>query len=155
MFMQSNWLFQYCQKIIVLSKDKKSVLLAKRKGEADYDGTFSFIGGKMDTSDKSIVDGIKREKKEEVGKEVTIKIFPNQSYNVLFKKKDGNSMILPHIAAIFQSGKIELSDEYSEYKWVPIDSLADFEPKIENIPELVDWAIKILLNTDDDQLITI
>jgi hypothetical protein len=37
-------LFQYCPKFILFSKDWKSVFLAKRKGEMDYDGTFSFIG---------------------------------------------------------------------------------------------------------------
>jgi hypothetical protein len=44
-------LFQYCQKLIILSADKTKVLLAKRKGEADYDGIYSFIGGKMETTD--------------------------------------------------------------------------------------------------------
>ena len=43
--LRMDYNFQYCQKIVVLSKDKNKVLLCKRKGEADYDGTFSFIGG--------------------------------------------------------------------------------------------------------------
>ena len=59
--------FQYCQKIVVLSKDRTKVLLCKRKGEADYDGIFSFIGGKMETTDISIIEGLKREKDEETG----------------------------------------------------------------------------------------
>ena len=74
MNVRSNLLFQYCQKIIVLSKDRRAVLLAKRKGEADYDGTYSFIGGKMVTSDKTIIDGIKREKDEEIGRATIVKI---------------------------------------------------------------------------------
>ena len=52
--MSSASLFQYCQKLIVLSEDKTQVLLAKRKGEADYDGVYSFIGGKMETTDESM-----------------------------------------------------------------------------------------------------
>lgn len=51
-----NYNFQYCQKLIVISPEKDTVLLCKRKGEADYDGVFSFIGGKMETSDISIMD---------------------------------------------------------------------------------------------------
>ena len=43
-------LFQYCQKLIILSADKSQVLLTKRKGEADYDGVYSFIGGKMENT---------------------------------------------------------------------------------------------------------
>ena len=55
-----NLLFQYIQKLVVLSSDRQSVLVAKRKGEADYDGTFSFIGGKMETTDESLIAGMKR-----------------------------------------------------------------------------------------------
>ena len=153
--MQPNYSFQYCQKIVVLSQDRESVLLAKRQGEQDYDGTYTFIGGKMETTDASINDGIKREKDEEIGTDARIKIVQYESYNVLFRKKDGSNMILPHIAAIFQSGNISLSDEYSEYKWVPISELDDFEPKIKNIPEVVNWALSKLEDTPESQLVEI
>lgn len=53
--------FQYCQKLVVLSQDLDKVLLARRKGEADYDGVFSFIGGKMEMTDESLLAGMKRE----------------------------------------------------------------------------------------------
>jgi 8-oxo-dGTP pyrophosphatase MutT (NUDIX family) len=138
--MQSTLFFQYCQKLIILSADRRAVLLAKRKGEADYDGTYSFIGGKMETTDVSLAAGMKREKDEEIGAAVTLKVLANESYNLLFKKKDGSSMVIPHIAAVFVSGDITLSDEYSEYAWVPLDKLAGFEPKIANIPQLTAWA---------------
>jgi hypothetical protein len=36
-------------------------------------------------------------------------------------------MILPHIPAVFEGGKIVLSDEYSDYKWVLITELESFE----------------------------
>lgn len=38
------------------------VLLAKRRGEADYDGVFSFIGGKLESTDGGLVQGLRREK---------------------------------------------------------------------------------------------
>lgn len=132
--------FQYCQKLVILSDDKSSVLLAKRKGEADYDGVYSFIGGKMETTDETILAGMKREKDEEIGTGVKVKIFPTETYNLLFRKKDGNSMVLPHIAGQYISGEIVLNDEYSDYKWVPLFAIDEFEPKIENIPELTKWA---------------
>jgi hypothetical protein len=129
--------------------------LAKRQGEVDYDGTYSFIGGKMETTDDTIVDGIKREKDEEISAATKIKILPHETYNVLFRKKDGNSMIVPHIAGVFLSGEIVLSDEYSEYKWVLVEELRNFEPKVENIPELVKWAVSKLSSVNDDQLVEI
>jgi glycine/serine hydroxymethyltransferase len=53
-----EWLFQYCPKLVLFSSDWEKVLLARRHSEADYDGTFSFTGGKIETTDKSIQAGI-------------------------------------------------------------------------------------------------
>lgn len=64
-------------------------------------------------------------------------------------------MILPHIAGIFIGGDIKLNDEYSEYKWVLIDELEEFEPKIDNVPELTKWAQKKLENSLQAQLVQI
>lgn len=148
--MSNNTHFQYCQKLVILSEDKSKVLLAKRTGEADYDDTYSFIGGKMETSDESILGGMKREKDEEIGKNARIKVLPNETYNLLFRKKDGNSIILPHIAGIFVSGDIDLNEEYTDWKWVSISEIDKFEPKIENIPELTRWAYQKLSGSNQD-----
>jgi 8-oxo-dGTP pyrophosphatase MutT (NUDIX family) len=148
--MNSSTLFQYCQKLVILSADKSKVLLAKRKGEADYDGTYSFIGGKLETSDESIIAGMKREKEEEIGENVKIKILPNETYNLLFRKKDGNSMVLAHIAGMYISGDIALNEEYSDYQWVPIANLNEFGPKIENIAQLTEWAVRKLAEPTQD-----
>jgi len=80
-------LFQYCQKLVLVSEDKQRALLARRKGEADYDGTFSFIGGKMETTDTSLLDGMRREKEEEIGTDALVEVLPNESFNILFRKK--------------------------------------------------------------------
>jgi len=147
--MQSNLLFQYCQKLIILSASKQSVLLARRKDEADYNGVYSFIGGKMETTDESMLLGMKR---EEIGPEAVVAVYPHETYNLLFRKKDGNSMILPHVAGVFVSGDITLSDEYSDYVWAPITTLDTFEPKIDNIPQLTDWAVQKVAAVDNSQL---
>lgn len=148
--MNSSTLFQYCQKLIVLSEDKTKVLLAKRKGEADYDGVYSFIGGKMETTDETILSGMKREKDEEIGVNARVNVLPHETYNLLFRKKDGNTMILPHIAGVYTSGDIDLNEEYSDYQWVPVANLSQFEPKIENIPELTQWAVHKLAEPNLD-----
>ena len=150
----SNLHFQYCQKIVVLSKDFKKVLLCKRKGEADLDGIFTFIGGKMETTDETIINGLTREKNEEVSPDFKIKIFPTFTYNMTFKKKDGNLMILPHFLAIHHSGDIKLNEEYSEYRWVEIDNLSNFHPMISSIPETIKNLLKLKkIITDNDYLI--
>ena len=133
----SPLLFQYCQKIVVFSKDRKSVLLCKRKGENDYDGVFSFIGGKMEMSDGSLLKGMQREKNEEVGKKFILQVYSNYSVNHYFQKKDGNCMVLPHYYAVYVKGEIELNEEYSTYAWVPITKLKKFEPKIPTIVPVV------------------
>lgn len=151
----TKYCFQYCQKVIVFSKDKKSVLLCKRKGESDYDGTFSFIGGKMEVSDELILAGLKREKNEEVGEGFKIKIFPIFTHNVLFRKSDGNSMILPHYLAIHESGEIQLGEEYSEFKWIEVDSLGAFEPKIPNVDLMVKYIDRLDEIAKEDEFILI
>jgi 8-oxo-dGTP pyrophosphatase MutT (NUDIX family) len=137
-------LFQYCQKLVILSADKQSVLLAKRKGEADYDGVYSFIGGKMETTDEGLLAGMKREKDEEIGQAAKINVLPDETYNLFFRKKDGNAMVLPHVASVYVTGEIELNDEYSDYHWVPLAEIDSFEPKIPNIPQLARWAAQKL-----------
>jgi len=136
--------FQYCPKIIIFSKDKSKVLLCKRKGENDYDGTFGFPGGKMETTDNSIIEGLAREKNEELSPSFKIKILKTFTNNILFKKKNGKSMILPYYLAIHENGEVKINEEYSEYKWVQIKDLEEFGPRMPNIPEVTEKMKKLL-----------
>lgn len=149
--------FQYCQKLVVFTEDFKKVLLCKRKGENDYDGVFSFIGGKMEITDSSLIEGMAREKSEEIGKKAQVKLFPTLCTNLnnIFVKKDGNKMILPHYLCIYLGGEIEINDEYSEYKWVTLDELKSFEPKINNIPEIVSTLLRLRELIKEEEFITI
>ncbi len=144
--------FHYCPKLIVFSLDKKSVLLARRAGEADYDGVYSFIGGKSETIDGSLIAGLRREKNEEVGAEAKLKIcYLMSCYQVWYTKKNGNSMILPHHIAIHQGGEIKLNPgEYDDYKWVPVDEIDNHVQIPANAPA-VRAALRYLpLLTEDD-----
>lgn len=137
MLLVNRYYFQYCQKIVVFSQDNLQVLLAKRKGENDFDGIFSFIGGKMENTDNGLVEGMKREKNEELGQTCRLKLYPVYNVARYFIKKDGSYMVLPHYYAKYMGGDIILNEEYSEYKWVSIKELGNFEPKIANIPSTV------------------
>lgn len=113
------------------------MLLCKRKGEQDFDGVFSFIWGKMEVTDESIVAWVQREKNEEVGEGVKLSILAEYHPVSFFRKKDGNSMILPHYYAKYLEGEIKINEEYSEYQRVKVEELEAFEPKIRTIPEMV------------------
>jgi ADP-ribose pyrophosphatase YjhB (NUDIX family) len=144
--MNTQYLFLYCQKLVVFSADKKSVLFAKRRGEQDYDGFWSLIGGKLEITDGGMVPGMKREKDEEVGKQFRIRVAPQFScYNAQFQKNDGSHMILPHYIAVHVDGDVALNEqEYSDYKWVPVVELDGFKPKVDNTTDVVKNALRIL-----------
>ncbi len=139
-----QYAFRYCQKIVVLSKDLGSILLAKRQQEIEYDGVFSFIGGKMEASEDSILASLQREKNEEVSQDFRIRLLLTFSTNVFSRNKDGTPMILPHYLAIHQDGEVELSSEYSQYRWIPIDELETFELKIANIPTVTRQLLRLM-----------
>ncbi len=136
-------LFQYCQKLVVFSEDGLSVLLAKRRGEADYDGVFSFIGGKLESTDGGLVQGLRREKNEEIGTSAKIAVVTSISLNEYFVKSSGQAMVLPHYYAKLLGGEININDEYSEYRWVRIEDLDKFEPKIDTVAPIVKSIQKI------------
>lgn len=151
-----KYLFQYCQKLVIFSSDKKKLFFARRTHEADYNGAFAFIGGKMETSDQSIIKGLKREKDEEIGNKAKIMVYPHSTFNALYTKKDGNKMILPHYLAYFVEGEIKLNpNEYSEYLWVPVGAVADLEPKVENVAKAVSWAAALSKSVGSKDLVEI
>lgn len=147
--------FQYCQKIVVFSEDNSKVLLARRKGEADFDSVYSFIGGKMETTDENMVEGMRREKNEEVGKDFVIRL--NKTFNlaIYFIKKDGNKMILPHYYSQYLRGDVNLNEEYSDYKWVSISELDRFQPIVPNIPETVKKLHRLIPTMEEDDFVEI
>ncbi len=147
--------FQFCQKIVVFSRDLKSVLLCQRQGEMDYNDIYSFIGGKMETTDASILDGLKREKDEEVGPDFKVNICPKYSANLFYIKKDGSRMILPHYYAVHISGEVLLNEEYSDYKWVRLDEIEAFEPKVKSIPGTINDLLLLAKILDDKDFVAI
>ena len=64
-------------------------------------------------------------------------------------------MILPHYVAIYSGGEITINEEYSDFAWVDINRLEEFEPKIENIPYFVDWARKTIETSDKDEWVSL
>lgn len=129
--------FQYCQKLVVFNPNMDKVLLARRKGEADFDGVYSFIGGKMETTDETILKGMYREKCEEIGFRNKVLIYPDLVHHEVFTKKSGDKMILPHYVCIFSEGEIDLNDEYTDYIWYDVNNILDAPNVIPTVPDIV------------------
>jgi hypothetical protein len=91
----------------------------------------------MEVTDETIIQWVQREKNEEVGEDVKLEILKDFHPVTFFRKKDGNSMILPHYYAKYLGWEIKLNDEYSEYQRVKVEDLDTFEPKIHTIPDMV------------------
>ncbi len=128
------------------------MLLVRRFGEADYNEAYTFIGGKSETTDGSLVAGLQREKNEEIGTDAKLRVcYMMSCYQVWYKKKNGNYMVLPHHVAIHQSGEIRLNPaEYDDYKWVPLTEV-DTYIQIPNTPVAVRDGLRLLsILTDDD-----
>jgi ADP-ribose pyrophosphatase YjhB (NUDIX family) len=147
--------FQYCPKLAVFDATGGKLLLCRRKGEQDYDGVFSLIGGKMEHKDPSIVDAIRREKNEEVGQHFTIRLLSTVSVNILFVKKDGNRMILPHYYAVHVRGDVTLSDEYSEFKWISLEDLPTFSPMVENVKWIAPLLQRMSIQARSDDFVEV
>lgn len=145
--------FQYCQKLFLVDESADSVLLARRRGEEDFDGIFSLIGGKMERSDVTTFAGISREKREEIGASAVVDVLINYSYNVTFVKNDGNAMVLPHYYARYMGGEILLNEEYSDFRWVALSELDTFSPMIDNIDHVGKTLLKILPSVTEEDFV--
>ena len=132
----TQYAFLICNKIVLFSADKQSVLLCRRVGEADFDAVYSLIGGKMEISDQDLAASMGREKAEEIGSACQIRIYTDYAINIEYQKNDGTKMLLPHYYAVFEQGEIQLNEEYDQFVWVPLNELADFEPKVPNISDV-------------------
>lgn len=64
-------------------------------------------------------------------------------------------MILPHHICKYVGGDIKLNDEYSEYKWVNLDDLKNFSPKIDTIVPAVEWAKRFIGQLRQEDFVTI
>lgn len=149
-------LYQYCQKLVIFSPDRKSTFLCRRKGEADYDGVYSFIAGKMEHKDANALAGLKREKDEEVGEGFRVKVFPHFTTQEEYRKKDGSYMILPHFFALYVGGEVVLNpDEYDDFKWVPLDELEAFEPKVHTVAPVVKRILWLAQFVDEKEMVEI
>lgn len=104
--------------------DGSKVLLLKRSKKGDSEGTWGLPGGKVE-EDETLIDAARREAKEECG-------HVEGSRFADLQEKDGLHDWTTFFFKIKKPFDCVLSDEHTDYKWVDLDSISNYElhPKL-------------------------
>ncbi|HRP36891.1 MAG TPA: NUDIX domain-containing protein [Candidatus Dojkabacteria bacterium] len=132
------------QKAFIIN-DEGEILIVKRDKELIYVNKWDVPGGKLD-NDETLFEALNREIKEEVGLKLD-KIICTLSSSK-FKGKLGNDLIVyRNIYLCSAKGKVELSAEHSEYKWVKPEDSSNYEfADDKDLADIIKSLPEILLN---------
>ena len=133
------------QKAIIIN-DKKQILILKRKEVEVYQDSWDFPGGKLEDNN-TLYQAIAREIKEETGLKLAKVIAILSSSKFLGVAQD-KPLIFRNIYLCKTLGKLKLSPEHSEYKWIaikdfkkytfpPKEGNEDFHAVLKNLPRLL------------------
>jgi len=128
------------QKAFIIN-DAKEVLIIKRKNVDIFQGYWDVPGGKIEEGD-SLFQGLAREIKEEVGLKLE-RIILCLSTSKFEGSMGDHPQIFRNIYLCRAEGKVLLSSEHEQYKWVKALDLANY-----NFPEDNDFqfALKNLVH---------
>lgn len=124
---------------VIFNKEKDSVLIQKRSlNEKVFPGYWGIPGGGVEMTDKSAVEALKREVREEVGIEIDDIFFVKE--NIVAKEIYGVLYII--FVSKYLSGEAKPLEDTDEVYWVKEDELNNYEftPTIkETISESFLW----------------
>lgn len=116
----------------IFNDENKLLLLKNAKG------TWGILGGHMNKGEQ-IRDTAHREAMEEANIKIDIK----RQFGM--RSLDDNKSVVVSFACLYKSGDIKLQvKEVTEYKWVRIDKLRDFELTFVDLPALAKKALQIV-----------
>jgi len=104
---------------------KKQLLIMKRKNSDMYKGLWDVPGGRVEEGD-NLYQAIEREIKEESNLSLDKVILTLGSSKFLGKRKDKPTFIRNFFLCTAK-GVIKLSDEHSEFAWIKVGELKDYE----------------------------
>ena len=104
--------------VVIIPNKNLEVLILKRSSKCSYPGKWNFIGGKIELGETT-KEGAKREVLEEAGIEVS-------DLEFILSKKTNKFFISFFVAYNFE-GNVIINDESTEYKWVKIYHLNQYE----------------------------
>lgn len=99
-------------------KGNKILLIKRRPNDAHRPGQWDLPGGRLEWGENPFL-GLEREIKEEIQMAVEIIMPLNIHY---FKRDDSQQIQLTVFWCRPQSGKIKLSHEHTDYKWVDLQA---------------------------------
>lgn len=138
----------------IVIKDGKYLITKRSEKEKNFPGFWTVPGGRLEQGDyinkpKDTGDAwynvlekvLEREVKEETG--INVK---NSRYllSLAFMRSDNIPVTVNSYYCDYDSGDIQLSDELSDYKWVSVEELKDYQliSGIREEIEMVDKALK-------------
>jgi len=111
-------------KILLKNKDGKYLVVCRSAEKYPEVGAkWDIVGGRIN-SGSSLLDNLKREVLEETGLE--IKYEPKLITAQDIFKKDRHIVRITYLG--LADGKVKLSDEHSEYKWLTLEEISALEP---------------------------
>ncbi len=118
-------------------KDGKLLLLKRRANDPHKPGAWDIPGGRLELGEDPF-EGLKRETREEISSEIEILMPLSVNH---FVRDDGQTITLTIYLCKMTSGEIKLSEEHTEYKWMPISEAPNqlsefFKPTFVNFKRL-------------------
>lgn len=111
-------------KILLKNKDGKYLVVCRSAEKYPEVGAkWDIIGGRINPG-FSLIENLKREVAEETGLEITGEPKLITAQDIL--KTDKHVVRLTYIG--FADGKVKLSEEHTEYKWLSLGELSKLEP---------------------------
>jgi len=140
--LKSSETFLVSLKAFIVNKEKLLILKFPQQQGEDWEGKWCLPGGLLEM-DENIESGLTREVKEETGLKIKIGyIFSVADFRYdSFIFKDGRKLRVRFIEIGFickyTGGKVVISDEHSDYKWVGKTELKnlDFTPDSKKLVE--------------------
>lgn len=107
----------------IIRKDGKILVLKRASNDDHKPGVWETVGGGMD-HEESPQDTLKREVQEEAGIEINI----IEPFNIFtFKKDTGEYKIGITFICDWVSGKVKISEEHSDYRWINPGEFAEMD----------------------------
>lgn len=121
-----------------IQKKNGEFLIVKRAVDDDFQANFWEIpGGKLDLGE-DIVEGLKREVKEESGLDITA-VYPLHVYKYMHEDNAEREYleIQFYCRLVDEEQAVTLSNEHAAYEWITFDQIDQFSPMSDEIKDIL------------------
>jgi 8-oxo-dGTP diphosphatase len=130
------------QKVFIINQ-KQELLIIKRKHVEIYQSLWDIPGGKLQ-DDETLKEALTRELQEEVGLQLNTIIIILSSAKFIGSMPD-HPILFRNFYLCATTGNVALSPEHSEYKWIKVNELKnfqfpedqDFQETLQQLPQII------------------